>query len=79
MSTQGVPYLQQALAGTDGPLIAVSDWMRAVPDQISPWIDRPWTSLGTDGFGLSDTREAAREHFGVDPRSIVDAVIKAVE
>ncbi|RSM99191.1 pyruvate dehydrogenase (acetyl-transferring), homodimeric type [Nonomuraea sp. WAC 01424] len=79
MSTDGVPYLRQALAGTDGPVIAVSDWMRAVPDQISPWIDRPWTSLGTDGFGLSDTREAVRGHFGVDPRSIADAVLKAVE
>ncbi|WP_052422883.1 pyruvate dehydrogenase (acetyl-transferring), homodimeric type [Nonomuraea candida] len=79
MATTGVPYLQQALAGTDGPVIAVSDWMRAVPDQIAPWIDRPWTSLGTDGFGLSGTRESVREHFGVDPRSIADAVLKAVE
>ena len=38
-----------------------------------------WSSLGTDGFGLSDTREAARRHFGVDPRSIADAVLKSVE
>ncbi|MFI6594782.1 pyruvate dehydrogenase (acetyl-transferring), homodimeric type [Nonomuraea sp. NPDC050536] len=79
MATDGVPYIAQALAGTQGPVIAVSDWMRAVPDQISPWVDRPWTSLGTDGFGLSDTREAVREHFGVDPRSIAAAVIKAVK
>jgi pyruvate dehydrogenase E1 component len=78
MATTGVPYLQQALAGTEGPVIAVSDWMRAVPDQIRPWIHRPWTSLGTDGFGLSDTREAARRHFGVDPQSIAGAVLKAV-
>ncbi|GAA0911570.1 pyruvate dehydrogenase (acetyl-transferring), homodimeric type [Nonomuraea longicatena] len=77
MATDGVPYVRQALSGTGGPVIAVSDWMRAVPDQIAPWIDRPWTSLGTDGFGLSDTREAARAHFGVDPRSIADAVLKA--
>ncbi|RGA00804.1 pyruvate dehydrogenase (acetyl-transferring), homodimeric type [Microbispora triticiradicis] len=79
MTTTGVPYIRQALAGTSGPVIAVSDWMRAVPDQISPWIDRPWTSLGTDGFGLSGTREAVRRHFGVDPRSIAEAVLKAVE
>jgi pyruvate dehydrogenase E1 component len=79
MTATGVPYLRQAMAGTEGPVIAVSDWMRAVPDQIRPWIDRPWTSLGTDGFGLSGTREAVREHFGVDPRSIADAVLKAVE
>ncbi|MEV0616771.1 pyruvate dehydrogenase (acetyl-transferring), homodimeric type [Nonomuraea sp. NPDC050404] len=79
MTATGVPYLQQALAGTEGPVIAVSDWMRAVPDQIRPWIDRPWTSLGTDGFGLSGTRESVRRHFGVDPRSIADAVLKSVE
>ncbi|WP_250562186.1 pyruvate dehydrogenase (acetyl-transferring), homodimeric type [Sphaerisporangium fuscum] len=79
MTTTGVPYIQQAMAGTAGPVIAVSDWMRAVPDQIRPWIDRPWTSLGTDGFGLSGTREAVRRHFGVDPRSIADSVLKAVE
>ncbi|TDC04234.1 pyruvate dehydrogenase (acetyl-transferring), homodimeric type [Nonomuraea longispora] len=79
MTATGVPYLRQAMAGTSGPVIAVSDWMRAVPDQILPWIDRPWTSLGTDGFGLSGPREDVRRHFGVDPRSIADAVLKAVE
>ncbi|GGO03789.1 hypothetical protein GCM10010116_07390 [Microbispora rosea subsp. aerata] len=78
MTTTGVPYIQQALAGATGPVIAVSDWMRAVPDQIAPWIDQPWTSLGTDGFGLSGTREEVRKHFGVDPRSIAEAVLKAV-
>jgi pyruvate dehydrogenase E1 component len=45
--------------------------MRAVPDQIAPFVDRPWTSLGTDGFGHSDTRAALRRHFGVDTQSIV--------
>ncbi|MEV0828772.1 pyruvate dehydrogenase (acetyl-transferring), homodimeric type [Nonomuraea rubra] len=79
MTSSGVPYIRQALAGAQGPVIAVSDWMRAVPDQIRPWIDQPWTSLGTDGFGLSGTRESVRRHFGVDPRSIADAVFKAVE
>jgi pyruvate dehydrogenase E1 component len=44
--------------------------MRAVPDQISQWVEQDWSSLGTDGFGLSDTREAARRHFGVDAESI---------
>ncbi|WP_425568982.1 transketolase-like TK C-terminal-containing protein [Nonomuraea salmonea] len=79
MTATGVPYVQEALAGARGPVIAVSDWMRAVPDQIAPWVRQPWTSLGTDGFGLSGTRESVREHFGVDPRSIADAVLKAVQ
>lgn len=68
-----VPYVTRALEGAPGPVLAVSDWMRAVPDQISQWVEQDWSSLGTDGFGLSDTREAARRHFGVDAESIVVA------
>ncbi|MBB5121748.1 pyruvate dehydrogenase [Streptomyces eurocidicus] len=66
-----VPYVTQALHGAPGPVLAVSDWMRAVPDQIAQWVEQDWTSIGTDGYGLSDTREAARRYFGVDPQSIV--------
>jgi pyruvate dehydrogenase E1 component len=65
------PYVSQALAGSSGPFVAVSDWMRAVPDQIQPWVPGRWTSLGTDGFGCSDTRFALRRRFGVDAESIV--------
>ncbi|MFD9500807.1 pyruvate dehydrogenase (acetyl-transferring), homodimeric type [Streptomyces sp. NPDC060035] len=72
---QQVPYVTQALSGAPGPVLAVSDWMRAVPDQISQWVDQDWSSLGTDGFGLSDTRDAARRHFGVDAQSIVVAAL----
>ena len=66
-----IPYVRRRLAKTSGPVLAVSDWMRAVPDQIAPFVGRPWTSLGTDGFGHSDTRAALRRHFGVDAQSIV--------
>ena len=66
-----IPYVTRVLQGAPGPVVAVSDWMRAVPDQISPWVPQEWHSIGTDGFGLSDTREAARRHFGVDPQSVV--------
>jgi pyruvate dehydrogenase E1 component len=69
------PYVTRALAGAPGPVIAVSDWMRAVPDQIQPWVPARWTSLGTDGFGCSDTRFALRRHFGVDAESVVAATI----
>ncbi|MEU9361335.1 pyruvate dehydrogenase (acetyl-transferring), homodimeric type [Streptomyces sp. NPDC048301] len=65
------PYVTSALADAPGPVVAVSDWMRAVPDQIAPWVPQQWTSIGTDGFGLSDNRENVRRHFGVDPQSIV--------
>ncbi|WP_170843145.1 pyruvate dehydrogenase (acetyl-transferring), homodimeric type [Streptomyces oceani] len=70
-----VPYVTRALEGAPGPVLAVSDWMRAVPDQISQWVEQDWSSLGTDGFGLSDTREAARRHFGVDAESVVVAAL----
>ncbi|WP_431044816.1 pyruvate dehydrogenase (acetyl-transferring), homodimeric type [Streptomyces sp. P1-3] len=73
-----VPYVTRALAGAPGPVLAVSDWMRAVPDQIAPWVEQDWTSLGTDGFGLSDTREAARRHFRVDAESITVAALAAL-
>ncbi|OEJ27202.1 pyruvate dehydrogenase (acetyl-transferring), homodimeric type [Streptomyces agglomeratus] len=69
------PYVTRALEGAQGPVLAVSDWMRQVPDQISQWVEQDYSSLGTDGFGLSDTREAARRHFGVDARSVVVAAL----
>ncbi|WP_203911883.1 pyruvate dehydrogenase (acetyl-transferring), homodimeric type [Rhizocola hellebori] len=70
-----VPYVTQALSKADGPKVAVSDWMRAVPDLISRWVPGDYVSLGTDGFGMSDTRSALRRHFNVDAESIVVAVL----
>ena len=70
------PYVTRALMGTTGPVLAVSDWMRAVPDQVSRWVPGEWSSLGTDGFGRSDTRASLRRHFHVDAESIVTAVLQ---
>jgi pyruvate dehydrogenase E1 component len=70
------PFVTQALADAPGPVVAVSDFMRAVPDQISRWVPGPYTSLGTDGFGFADTRGAARRYFHVDTQSIVVAVLE---
>ncbi|MFI9588470.1 pyruvate dehydrogenase (acetyl-transferring), homodimeric type [Streptomyces sp. NPDC052236] len=72
---QRTPYVTQVLNGAPGPVLAVSDWMRQVPDQISQWVEQDYSSLGTDGFGLSDTRAAARRHFGVDAQSITVAAL----
>ncbi len=69
------PYVTQALMETTGPVVAVSDWMRAVPDQISRWVPGDYVSLGTDGFGRSDTRAALRRHFHTDAESIATAVL----
>jgi pyruvate dehydrogenase E1 component len=70
-----VPFVTSALAGHPGPVVAVSDWVRAVPDQIARWVSAPYTSLGTDGWGFSDTRPAARRFFHVDAESITLAVL----
>jgi pyruvate dehydrogenase E1 component len=70
-----VPYVTRALDGHPGPVVAVSDWIRAVPDQVARWIPAPFTSLGTDGWGFSDTRPAARRFFHVDAESITVAVL----
>ena len=69
-------YVTNKLASAEGPIIAVSDFMRAVQDQIAPWVPGQFTSLGTDGFGLSDTRGALRRHFKVDAESIVVATLQ---
>ena len=68
-------YITQKLAGAQGPVVAVSDFMRAVQDQVAPWVEQSFLSLGTDGFGLSDTRGALRRHFRVDAESITIAVL----
>ena len=73
---QRSPVVTARLQGRRGPVVAVSDWMRAVPDQIAPFIHGDWSSLGTDGFGMSDTRAALRRHFRVDPQSIVLRVLE---
>jgi pyruvate dehydrogenase E1 component len=78
----GLPYVAQVLskARSDnaGPVIAVSDWMRAVPEQIRPWVPGTYVTLGTDGFGFSDTRPAARRYFNIDAASQVVAVLEAL-
>jgi pyruvate dehydrogenase E1 component len=68
---QRTPFVTSRFKGQQGPVVAVSDWMRAVPDQIAPFVPSDWSSLGTDGFGMSDTRAALRRHFHVDAPSIV--------
>jgi pyruvate dehydrogenase E1 component len=70
-----VPYVTRLLDGRPGPVVAVSDWIRAVPDQIARWVPAPYASLGTDGFGFSDTRAAARRFFHVDAESVTVAVL----
>ncbi|MQA12138.1 MAG: pyruvate dehydrogenase (acetyl-transferring), homodimeric type [Pseudonocardiaceae bacterium] len=73
-----VPHVTRALSEAPGPVVAVSDWMRAVPDLIRAWVPTEMLTLGTDGFGFSDTRPAARRYFNVDAESITVGVLTAL-
>ena len=64
------PWVTEALADRKGPVVAVSDYMKQVQDQIGPWVPGDYAALGTDGFGFSDTRAAARRFFHVDGPSV---------
>ncbi|HYA15870.1 MAG TPA: pyruvate dehydrogenase (acetyl-transferring), homodimeric type [Bryobacteraceae bacterium] len=70
-----VPYIQQVLGATDGPIIAASDYMKTVQDQIAPWLGGRYETLGTDGFGRSDNRDHLRAHFEVNAASIAAAAL----
>ncbi|HTI28746.1 MAG TPA: pyruvate dehydrogenase (acetyl-transferring), homodimeric type [Methylomirabilota bacterium] len=70
-----IPYVVQQLGQTAGPIIAATDYLKSLPDMVARWIDRPFTVLGTDGFGRSDTREALRMHFEVSPEQIAYAAL----
>ena len=69
------PYVTQQFLDADGPIVAVSDFQKIVPDQIARFVPQPFIPLGTDGFGFSDVRESLRRHFEIDAAHIVVAVL----
>jgi pyruvate dehydrogenase E1 component len=75
--TQRQCWVEQCLADARGPVIAASDYVRAVADLIRGWVPGNYVALGTDGFGRSDTRAALRSYFGVDAQSIAKAAVRA--
>jgi pyruvate dehydrogenase E1 component len=72
------PYVTRRLAETEGPVVAASDSMKAVPDLVARWVPGEFTSLGTDGFGLSDTRPSLRRRFEVDAEHVAVAALAAL-
>jgi len=73
-----VPYVTECLAGTEGVVVAASDYIRSQPDMLSRWIGRPLTTLGTDGFGRSEDRASQRHHFEVDAKHIAAATLSTL-
>ena len=73
-----VPLVSRVLPFEGGPIVAASDWMKALPDMVSRWLPPHYLALGTDGFGRSDTREALRTLFEIDPPHIAAATLAAL-
>ncbi|MDA0705862.1 MAG: pyruvate dehydrogenase (acetyl-transferring), homodimeric type [Proteobacteria bacterium] len=71
-------YIEHCLGGRKGPYVAATDYMKIVPDQIRHWVPGRFISLGTDGYGRSDGRDALRQHFEVDERYIAVSALKAL-
>jgi len=72
------PYLLQVLGSSQTPIVAATDYIKAVPDQIAPWLAGRLVSLGTDGFGRSDNRSHLRNFFGVSAEAIAAAALAAL-
>ena len=76
--TPRVPYVESLLKEHEGPIVAATDYMRIVPDQVREWVGGRYVTLGTDGYGRSDSRAALRKHFEVDRNYITIAALKAL-
>jgi len=76
--TPRIPYVSTILPHDGGPIVAATDWMKALPDMVSRWLPPHYVALGTDGFGRSDTREALRSLFEIDPPHIAAATMAAL-
>ena len=78
LEEQRTPYLTGKLRDAAGPVVAVSDYMRAVPQQLARWVPQRFHALGADGFGFADTRPAARRYFKIDAESVVCQALSAL-
>ena len=78
LESSRVPYVTQCLGGEPGVVVAASDYVRALPDSLSQWLDTPLVALGTDGFGRSESRAELRNFFEVDARFITLATLRAL-
>ncbi len=73
-----VPYVSEILPGEGGPIVAATDWMKALPDMVARWLPPHYVALGTDGFGRSGTREDLRAFFEIDPAHIAAATLTSL-
>jgi pyruvate dehydrogenase E1 component len=74
-----VPYVQQALKGEEGVFVSANDWIKLTAGQLAPWMPQDFIALGTDGFGLSDSRENLRDYFEISPKYIAFAAVRLLQ
>ncbi|MBN8679818.1 MAG: pyruvate dehydrogenase (acetyl-transferring), homodimeric type [Chitinophagales bacterium] len=74
--TERVPFVKQALKGEEGVFVSANDWIKVTAGQVSPWMPESFTALGTDGFGLSESRENLRDYFEISPKYIALAAVQ---
>jgi len=77
-ATPRIPYVSELLGPDGGPIVATTDWLRALPDMVARWLPQGFTSLGTDGFGRSGTRDDLRSFFEIDPAHIAAATLASL-
>ena len=73
-----ISYIAQQFQNEQGVVVATSDYMKTLAGSIAPWIPQPYTVLGTDGFGISESREDLREYFEISPQHIAFAGLEAL-
>jgi pyruvate dehydrogenase E1 component len=71
-----IPYVQELLKGEDGVFVSANDWVKLTAGQLSPWMPKDFITLGTDGFGLSESRESLRDYFGISAKYIAFAAVR---
>src|SRR5699024_7031624 len=74
-----VPYITEVMSKTEGPVVATTDFMTLLPDQIRQYVPNAFATLGADDFGFSDTRAAARRYFKIDTHSAVVRALQMLE
>jgi pyruvate dehydrogenase E1 component len=74
--TERVPFVKQALKGEEGVFVSANDWIKVTAGQLSPWMPESFMALGTDGFGLSESRENLRDYFEISPKYIALAAVR---
>ncbi|MBN8682672.1 MAG: pyruvate dehydrogenase (acetyl-transferring), homodimeric type [Chitinophagales bacterium] len=74
-----IPYVQEQLKGEDGVFVSANDWIKLTAGQLAPWMPKDFIALGTDGFGLSDSRENLRDYFEVSAKYIAFAAVRLLE